>query len=521
MSLRPVAFIALALSAPVAFAQDNTAQNDLEYRGTEIDQKSKVVVRGRFESEWHETDNLDFRPLNESSDQAILDSDDRSRFAFTGLSADIGAELDDRTRLVVGMSHRGLWGNDQLGGTNQFGGVIFFTAAAVEYELPSKVKFTFGRRFLELGAIGSSREYILSDHLDGVWVDVPLAEKGTLSLMPINVASASANPDDITLISYVAQSSTQSFNFRGDRMTRRLGGQLVLDGLKDGLDLRAHAFYTDIGSLGTGSDISYNGRLGNFTDNDWVANVGARGSMEAGSVTPFATFDYSLGIDRKELVAGDVNANGFAASGGLLIDTRDEEAEEPRGVFAEFSAFFAQGAVYRANGMQFSHGYVGMKARHAGGTLGNRYMGLHPTAYVGMFGVDDNQHNVDRKSGTLVGQGRFGFDSGKADVQLSYWYLQDTGRTLITDFGALDEIDPPYGYSRTAFAAQERLGKVLGHEVNLDGSLAISDSVRLRANAAMFLPGAFYAIPIGRIAGDQLGGSAVAWAVTGGTSVRF
>lgn len=511
--------LALIAFASPAFAQDNTAQNDLEYRDTTFEQKKKVVVHGRFESEWHETDNLDFRPLDESSDQAILDSDDRSRFAFTGLAADIGAELDDRTRLLVGMSHRGLWGNDQLGGTNQFGGVFYFTAAAIEYKLPSEVVVTIGRKFVELGGIGGSREYILSDHLDGVWIDVPLAEKGTLSLMPINVASASANPDDITLISYVSQSAVQSFNFRGDRMTRRLGGQLILDGLKEGLDVRAHAFYTDIGSLGSGSDISYNGRLGNFTDNDWVANAGVRGSLEAGAVTPFATFDFSTGIDRKELVAGDVNTTGFAGSGGLVVDTRDEEAEVSNGVFAELSGFYAVGPAFLANGMQHSHGYVGMKARHVGGTLGNRYMGLHPTAYVGMFGIDDNQHDVARKSGTLTAHARVGYDTGKADVLVSYWFLQDTGISGIRDFDNI--ADPPYGYSRTAMRAQERLGRTLGHEVNLDGSVEISEAVRLRANAAVFLPGEFYAIPVGRIAGDQLGGTAVAWAITGGTSVRF
>ena len=50
----------------------------------------------------------------------------------------------------------------------------------------------------------------------------------------------------------------------------------------------------DLGALGSGSDISYDGLLGNFSDNDWVANVGVRGEATFGPVTPFLAIDGSF-----------------------------------------------------------------------------------------------------------------------------------------------------------------------------------------------------------------------------------
>ena len=52
------------------------------------EEDSRFQIKGSFESQWHEYDNLDHRELDESSDQAIIDSDDRDSFAFTGIALD-------------------------------------------------------------------------------------------------------------------------------------------------------------------------------------------------------------------------------------------------------------------------------------------------------------------------------------------------------------------------------------------------------------------------------------------------
>ena len=144
---------------------------------------------------------------------------------------------------------------------------------------------------------------------------------------------------------------------------------------------------------GSGADISYGGLLGNFSDNDWVANFGVRATGTFGVITPWAHLDGSRGIDRKELVAQDVDCNGLAMGAGLQATMKDSST-------VTVSYFDAFGAGYANNGLLFSHGYVGLKGRQAGGLLFNRFLGMHPTAYVSRMGVTDNPQDQSRKAGT-------------------------------------------------------------------------------------------------------------------------
>jgi hypothetical protein len=73
------------------------------------------------------------------------------------------------------------------------------------------------------------------------------------------------------------------------------------------------------------------------------------------------------------------------------------------------------------------------------------------------------------------------------DVTASYWTFKDTGITAL-DPADLERIDPPYGYSRAEFAAEERVGKALGQEINLDVSYGLTKHVDVFANGAVFLP---------------------------------
>ncbi|MCB9795872.1 MAG: hypothetical protein H6741_24510 [Alphaproteobacteria bacterium] len=511
--------LALLLLPGAALAQDR----DLEYRESELeDQESKLEVAGSLETQYHEYDNLDLRALDESSDQAIFDTDDRGRFAFTGLFAELGYQVDDQVRVLVAASHRGLWGNDQLGSVNRYGGMIYFTSAYVEYT-PTwgglTPTFRVGRQYYELGGLGGGRDYVLADVLDMVRVRVPLvADKVELDLMPIGIVGSSSANDNANFVSFIGQSTTQTHGFRGDQTTLRAGAALTVTPT-DAVELKAYSYYTDIGALGTGSDITYNGTLGNFSDNDWVANAGLRGNVSVGPAVLFAEGALSRGVDRKELVARDVDTNGYAVSAGARVQTGDDSS----GLRAELSFFQASGAVYDADGLMASHGYVGMKARQVGGTLTNRFMGWHPSAYVGMFGISDDPHDIDRKAGTRVIHANAGYQLANGlSARLSWWTMQDTGATFL-DLGELDDINPPFGYGAEEFAAEERVGQTLGHEVDLDLSASLTEHLVLFGNAAYFLPGPYYEVQISRVAGDQLGwdGEAKIWAANAGLQVRW
>jgi hypothetical protein len=274
------------------------------------------------------------------------------------------------------------------------------------------------------------------------------------------------------------------------------------------------------GTPGTGADISYAGELGNFADNDWVANAGLRAETRLpGAIQAYAQIDVSTGIDRKEkVVAQDVNTNGAAWGGGVVLDNGEDA-----GIRAQLSYFEALGAAYGEDGLQYSHGYVGMKGRQIDGLLANRYLGLHPSAYLGWSGVEDDMHESDRKAGTRMIQARVGYDSpGPLSVFANALFLQDTGITFV-DLDNLDDLDPPYGYSREEFAAEERAGKVIGQEVDLEVYYRASDALSFNLSGGVFLPGQYYRIPINRVAGTALGSedAAAPWAMNGGVHVRF
>jgi hypothetical protein len=506
--------LVLSLSSP-ALAQSQ----DQEYQTSDLKntEDQRVEVQVMFETEWHEFNNLDFRLLDESSDQAILDSDDRNSVPFTGAAIQLGVDIDDNMRFVMGASHRGLWGNDQFGTVNTFGGFAYFNAMYIDATMDNGVRFRVGRQGFSLGGVPDRLEFVYSDIVDQIRVDIPLGEVAKLVLIPINVASLAAQ-DDATFIGYIGQSSLDTFGFRGDRLTRRHGLQLIAEDLFGPADLQIYAFYSDIGSLGSGSDISYSGLLGNFSDNDWVINAGFRGWAQFNGIDPWIAVDASTGIDRRELVVQDVDTMGFAASVGTDIALGDED----KGFRSQVAFFESFGPAYGADGLQYSHGYVGMKARHAGGTLANRYLGWHPTPYVGLFGIDTSPNDSDRKSGTRVAQFNVGYDFGRLEAKLSAWYFQDTGLTSVT-FSELDTIATPFGYAREEFAAEERLGEALGEELNLDLEAQVNDSMSVYLNGAVFFPGPFYAIEIARVAGTALGASspAMPWGAYAGTKVRF
>lgn len=532
MSLFPSLLAAITGAALAQTNPDEIQPLEIEYRKAQVDETidDRLQTRVFFETQWYEYNNLDFRSLDESSDQAILDSDDRGSLAFTGVATDLAYKVDDRTRFVLGVSHRGLWGNDQIGNVNIYGGFLYFTALYVDTRFGGgdrQVRMRVGRQFFDLGANPGARDYAMAGIHDMVRIDVPLSDKLNVIAIPINAMGSSVDPAGADFVSFIGQSAFQTFNFRGDRMTRRHGLVVELNEVGDWFSGRAYGFYTDVGAVGTGSDISYNGLLGNFSDNDWVLNYGVRGMGDFGVVRPWAEWHGSAGIDRKELVARDANTNGFAWGAGVSVRTgsalSDEPADDELGLRAEVSYFDAFGSLYGSDGLLRSHGYVGLKGHHAGGTLFNRFLGFHPAPYVGRFGLNTSEHDRTRRAGTRVLHARAGFElPGPVSFSTAWWMLQDTGLTEL-DMGKLQTITPPFGYAREEFAAQQRLGGVIGHELNLDVGVKATDSVDIFGNAAVIVPGDYYGTVVARVAGTALGSAdpQTPWGVNIGTRLKF
>jgi hypothetical protein len=164
-----------------------------------------------------------------------------------------------------------------------------------------------------------------------------------------------------------------------------------------------------------------------------------------------------------------------------------------------------------------------MKAQQTGGTLLNRFMGWHPTAYVGFNGIENNPQDLSRKAGTrvLTLNGVYELEQGLV-VGGGWWTMMDTAVTFLEP-ADLEGLTPPFGYARSEFEAEQRLGQLLAHEMDLDIGWNFGDYVEVYTNAAVVVPGPFYAFEIDRVAGTALGFTEPRspWAIHAGTRVRF
>jgi hypothetical protein len=488
--------------------------------------------------------NLDFRFREEFSDQRILDSDDRTTFAYLRVGAVLEHTISDELDVNFDLSHRALWGGDDIGTINAYGGIVYVRALHTDWapnggvanddqEPGSHVLLVrVGRQRFSLGGNPGqdyvwdrSSDYVWDEIGDGIRVDVPLGDVGYVQLVPLSIVSQAGDTANTNWADMKARSETE-YNFRGDNLTTRGGVVLVLDGLVEGLDLRPYFVYTDMSAKGSGADISYDGMLGNFADNDYTGNYGVRGIYASGHIAASAEFAGSFGVDRKELIVTDANTSGFAGGAAVVMNTSDPDAGKG-GLIVNLDGWYAQGAVYVDNGLLYSHGYVGLKGDQMGGIVSDTLMGWHPSAYSDDIGIEDDQHNRDRKSGSLVAHGGFAYAlANGTEFGADAWYMGDTGLSQV-DFADVDTLMPPYGYARSEFAAQERLGKPLGIELDVHTNVVVNEHLSFGAGGGILSPGAFYDIPVARVAGDgddtMLGpntlGTAPAWAVGVGTEL--
>ena len=142
----------------------------------------------------------------------------------------------------------------------------------------------------------------------------------------------------------------------------------------------------------------------------------------------------------------------------------------------------------------------------------------------------EREHEPDRKAGTQVIHAEASYHlPGPLSFNAGFWNMTDTGLTGV-NFDTVDTLDPPFGYSRDEYKAQQRMGTSLGNELNLrlgyrrvlaDANTPDPLHIDFNLVGAVFLPGEYYAIPVSRIAGDHLGGEEMGWALSATSRVWF
>ena len=476
-------------------------------------------------SEAHTFDNLDLQSLVERTDQDIINTDDRSTFAYSSIFGRANYKPSSDLEINVAFGHNGLWSEDQLGSEAQALGVFLFGELSFTYTPVKTEGFelstTIGRQPFRIG--GVPRDYVLDDLLDAVVLKLDFGKAGRLRVLVADFYAANDLPS-ASFVRYVGGREA-TLGLRGDTWTYRNGLVYENDSAIDGLEAKVYGFYADIGGgpiVETGADLSEGGTLGNFSDNDWAAVFGGRVAydlkFDQGGVRFFGEVAHSEGIDRKLVVARDVTISGNAFGGGAELRY---ETGKTFGFAASGDLYRFDGSKYGDDGLEYERGFVGFKGRQVGGLALDRYAGFHPSAFVGSGGVESQPNHIERIAGTQTLRAGAAFTLyQRATLSVDWWLLSDTRETEV-DLDNLDAIDPPFSYSREEYASQERAGTTIGQELDVALSYRFNRLLTGYTTFGAFLPDAYYKIKVDRVVGTALGGDQTFWAATAGAVVEF
>lgn len=523
------------LVGPDAFTNPKVKQDKKQDRPEPVKKFGKnseirwnLSLSGRFLSR----DNLNFRATDDSSQQAVIDSDDRVTFGATQMVAGMNLKINDKAGIGLSFVNNALWGSGAISDLAKDNSIVF-TNVFLDFNLVDvpgfKLSTKVGRQFFSIG--GAPRDYFFRDVVDGVTVDADFGIGGKLRVLGIDIVGSQTRPDEVDFQTR-QESESSNVNFDGQTNTYRTG--LVYENTKllDGLELRAFGFYADIGAgdirTASGVDVTYGGKLGNFIDNDYNLMFGGRVGYyfktDTLKVGGYGEFARSAGIDRKATVFGlnDVDASGNAFGAGVSADVKLGSL----GLDFSASFFRADGPVYGNDGILGQSGFVSMKGHHIGGLAMDDTAGWHPSAYVASSkGLELDPQEQQRKSGTQAIHAQLGV--GLIDtlrLSLEVWHFTDLGFTFLDPAQAdIKGQDLPFSYSPADLVVQERLGKSLGTELGAGLTYLASDLISVYAQGAIFLPGEFYQNEYTRSGGSALGSNDPqnTWVVLLGTTLEW
>lgn len=480
----------------------------------------------------HSMDNRDFRPLDESSDQAVLDTDDRRIFGYTDMVGTFAYRPVAPTVFNTRLKYDAVWPTADTGRSRGPGGELRVfdlnvDVAVLETEHVG-ISLKLGRQSFSIG--GVPRDYMLAGSADAITGRIDLRGAGRIRVLGVDFFGG----HDLPTLGYQAYRSGRetTFGLRGDTVTLRTGAVYELD--RDArpdlpLEARAYYFYASIGGgpiEHSGADITRGGLNGNYSDADYQQMMGVRTAYVhdfegGGSARLYGEFAYSAGIDRKPEEARDVDTSGSAYGLGLDLEWAASDAVT---LIAGAEFYHFDGSSYASDGLEFERGFVGFKGARIGGRTVGRLSGWRPASHVDSAGVRHNPHDLDRVSGSQFVFARLGIDVYGTRLTADYWTLSDTSSSFL-DIAGIDQMpEPPFGYTREEYRAQERLGRDLGQAIDLRLSQPVGEIVELEAGYSMFAPGAYYQIEVDRLAGKEdtaLGGQETFWLMDLGARVAF
>ena len=493
----------------------------------------KVEFSVQSASELQAFQNRDLRELDESTDQDIILSDDRTNFGHTDIAALMAYRVSTGLLLNVQAKYDIIWRDDSLGRRADAGGTLGFFQLNFDYDFirtdALRVALKAGRQPFSIG--GTPRDYVLEGTLDAAVLTVDARQFGRIRALLFDLYGGNSLP--VVGYQFYRDGSEPVFGLRGETNTWRHGAVYELDAAATGIPLTAKAYYffTSVGGgpiEETGADLTFGGTFGNFRDRDYTHLYGARASYSVGidedsSVRFYGDFSQSQGIDRKPDFFYDVDLAGSFFGGGALASVGSTS-----GVNSLFGVEFyrADGATFASDGVEFERGYVGGRGARIGGLAIGRQAAWRPSAVMDAFGIDHTPNDISRSAGTQFLHATFGLEFlARYQVLLDYWNYTDTADASLIDFANLDAIpEPGFGLSREEIAARERFGRSLGQEINVEGRVTLQDHLALYATYGLFLPGSFYDIEVSQVAGRRetsLGGGATFWTARVGGEVRF
>lgn len=479
-------------------------------------------------------ENRDFRALDETNDEAIFYSDDRTNTGYTDVAVSLAYKPSEALRFNTQVKYNLLWRDDRLGRSNGVGGGVNVFRLNFNYDFYKSedfsVRATFGRQPFRIG--GAPVEYMLEGTIDGATFDLDFGAAGNLKIMGIDFYAANDLP--VSGVRTFKEGSETVFGLRGETVTYRTGLVYDFDTGRSGgsrFDARAYYFYASIGGgpiEESGADVSFGGKLGNFRDRDYQHLAGGRAAylLDLGggtSVQVYGEFARSEGIDRQNPVLRDVDTGGNAYGGG--IQARLQSSDDAV-FFFQGDAYHFDGAKYGSDGLEHERGFVSFRGNRVGGFAIGRLAVWRPSAALDTYGVDASPNEQFRVAGTEFVHAGLGARLGRVTLRADTWLYSDTSSSDVNFAGGqlptLPEL--PFGVSRVQVAAQERFGKSLGQELNFAAALQVDANFRLYADLGLFLPGEFYEQEIDpAAAGSQtlLGGTETFWAGRFGAQVSF
>ena len=124
----------------------------------------------------------------------------------------------------------------------------------------------------------------------------------------------------------------------------------------------------------------------------------------------------------------------------------------------------------------------------------SKFYGFRPSSYTDAAGFGDYAHDYERKAATSFGHVGVGTTLWqRLRFGLDYWIAVDTSSSAL--YVNARASGTTSSITSTVLKAQDRLGKIVGQEINFSADLAVNKYWTLYFKVGIFLPGAFYATP--------------------------